>query len=501
MLAHRQYTAGYGDALAGSLTYALLVCVGPAVILASTVASLVGLTPVHAAIARADAHLPAEVAVRLNALPSAPLPLRLGLLVALVWTSLRLVRATRTSVRAMCAQPAGSGNPVRDAVRDAGLGALLLLALTVAVTALAAAGGAWAILVANAATAALFVGIMRYGSWPGTGRPALVATVRAALVATVVVDGLTALAQAYVVATAAVHDEIYRAAGGLVAGLVWSSLCCRTLLRATAWAATAGADRQPVTAARQPLWVVIPAYNEAASIGPTLAALAGQTDRDLTLVVVDNASTDTTADVVREFARTAPFPVAVIPEPERGAGTAADTGFRYAIAGGAALLLRTDADSVPAPDWVAAARAALARGIEMACGRSLPRRDEHPTPLERWLLPAVTRMLARYGRYRPTHRGRGFRAPYVLCHGHNIALTAQLYLRCGGTPREPLHAGAEDVTLLNRARSGSARVARVESMVVQTSLRRLRAWGVRRTLLWHWDRRYVPAEESGVHVR
>jgi cellulose synthase/poly-beta-1,6-N-acetylglucosamine synthase-like glycosyltransferase len=54
------------------------------------------------------------------------------------------------------------------------------------------------------------------------------------------------------------------------------------------------------------LWVVVPAYNEAAGIGATLDALSGQTDLDFTLVVVDNASTDDTAVVVREFAARAP---------------------------------------------------------------------------------------------------------------------------------------------------------------------------------------------------
>lgn len=36
---------------------------------------------------------------------------------------------------------------------------------------------------------------------------------------------------------------------------------------------------------------------------------------------------------------------------------------------------------------------------------------------------------------------------------------------------------------------------------VRIGLRRLRAWGVRRTLLWCWDRRYRPADVTEVHVR
>ncbi|UNO38389.1 glycosyltransferase [Streptomyces sp. MST-110588] len=249
------------------------------------------------------------------------------------------------------------------------------------------------------------------------------------------------------------------------------------------------------------LWVVVPAFNEAAVLSGALSALAAQSDTSFSLVVVDNASTDATPGIVRRFAGTAPFPVHLVHEGQPGAGAAADTGFRHAIAHGAAYLLRTDADCLPARHWTAAAKAEFQRGTEMVCGRSLPRPDEAPSLAERYLLPAVVRITALYGRYRAAHRHPRYRAPYVLCHGHNLGITAELYLRCGGAPRIPLEGPPEDVVLLNRAREHSDRVARAEGMVVHHSLRRLRAWGARRTLLWCWDRRYRPADPRKVHVR
>ncbi|MEU4428508.1 glycosyltransferase family 2 protein [Actinoplanes sp. NPDC024001] len=247
--------------------------------------------------------------------------------------------------------------------------------------------------------------------------------------------------------------------------------------------------------------VVVPAYNEAESIGGTLDALAGQTDTGFRLFVVDNGSTDGTAEVVHRFAQRAPFPVEVLTELERGAGTAADTGFRFAIAAGAMLLARTDADCRPAPNWVATARAYLIGGAALVCGRSVPRRDEQPSWTERHVFPAAVRLAALYGRFRRAHRAPAFRAPFVLVHGHNLAFTADLYLACGGTPREPLEAGSEDVTLLNRARRHTDRIVRAEDLIVESSLRRLRAWGARRTLLWYWDRRWRPDSSAEVHVR
>ncbi len=104
------------------------------------------------------------------------------------------------------------------------------------------------------------------------------------------------------------------------------------------------------------LWVIVPAFQEEARIGATLAALRAQTDRDFRLLVVDNGSIDDTAKIAREAG------AEVIVETDKGVGCAVDTGFRYAISNGAEWLARTDADCLPRPGWLAAARSSFEAG-------------------------------------------------------------------------------------------------------------------------------------------
>ncbi|XVV10606.1 glycosyltransferase family A protein [Actinoplanes sp. CA-131856] len=233
---------------------------------------------------------------------------------------------------------------------------------------------------------------------------------------------------------------------------------------------------------KAPLWVVVPAYNEESRIKTTLDALAAQTDTDFTLLVVDNNSTDGTVAVVKSFK--APFPVRLLVETDKGVGCAVDTGFRHAIASGARFLARTDADCVPAPGWVAAARKALTTSNGMACGKITARSDEHG-PLGRAFFRLLVVLAAFFGRIRPAHRGPEFKAPYRMHAGNNMAITAELYEACGGMPRRP---SPTDRTFLNRVRRTTSAITHSRRMVVANSTRRIRAYGVMGTAKWYLDR-------------
>ena len=236
------------------------------------------------------------------------------------------------------------------------------------------------------------------------------------------------------------------------------------------------------------LWVVVPAYNEERGIAATLRALDAQVDRDFRLVVVDNASTDRTADVVRSAG------VAVIEEARKGTGAAADTGMRYAIAHGATHLARTDADCLPAPDWTAAIRRGFAAGLGLIGGRLRPRTDEFALRWwERSLLPAVVESAALFGRFRPGNRDAAYRGPYVMCPGCNLAVTAELYVASGGFPRTAIEEVHEDRALVNRVRRITDAYGRRDDVLVLGSVRRLRAYGLRDTLAWYADHRVRPS--------
>ncbi|MGF1432336.1 glycosyltransferase [Kitasatospora sp. LaBMicrA B282] len=243
------------------------------------------------------------------------------------------------------------------------------------------------------------------------------------------------------------------------------------------------------------LWVVIPAYQEEARIEGALHALAAQLDRDFTLLVVDNASTDTTTAKVRAFAERAPFPVEVLTEAEKGVGCAVDTGFRHAIANGALLLARTDADCLPQPGWTAAARAGLHRCGGLVCGRITARHDEHG-PLGRTVFHLLVALGAGFGRVRPAHRRRhGYLTPYRMHSGNNMAITAELYQAVGGMPRRP---SPTDRTFINRVRRHTTAIVHRRDMVVQNSTRRIRAYGLLGTARWYLER---GAGRRGVDVR
>lgn len=91
--------------------------------------------------------------------------------------------------------------------------------------------------------------------------------------------------------------------------------------------------------------IVIPAYNEEHYLPACLDALAAQTVRPFEVIVVDNNSTDRTAQVAAAY----PF-VRIIKEPVQGHVFASATGMNAAAGD---IIGRIDADTELAADWIA----------------------------------------------------------------------------------------------------------------------------------------------------
>lgn len=93
--------------------------------------------------------------------------------------------------------------------------------------------------------------------------------------------------------------------------------------------------------------MVIPVLDDAELLRTGLAALGAQTRRADVVLVVDNGSTDASAQVARDAG------ARVVDEPQRGILAATVRGFDTALAAGVDVIARIDADSVPAPGWLA----------------------------------------------------------------------------------------------------------------------------------------------------
>jgi glycosyltransferase involved in cell wall biosynthesis len=240
------------------------------------------------------------------------------------------------------------------------------------------------------------------------------------------------------------------------------------------------------------LAVVVPVFNEAAGITPTLEALAAQDDPDFDVFFVDNMSTDASADVIREFTAARGLTRwSIVTEQQKGTGAAADTGMRAAIAAGATLLARTDADCLPRADWTASIKRAL-QSLDLVGGELVPRHDEGLSLGTRVLLRGAVELAEAFGRIRSGNRSPEYLGPYMMAAGCNVGITAALYTAAGGFPRTAIEDLHEDRALVNAVRRLTNRYARRRDVVVFGSSRRVTAWGLKNTLLWYKDHAYKP---------
>ncbi len=105
-------------------------------------------------------------------------------------------------------------------------------------------------------------------------------------------------------ASSRLADAVVHAAARVfigLAGLAVLRTCCCSCSRASCAAGTAARRHAPGRVARDgppPVTVIVPAYNEEAGIAATVRSLAASDYPELEVIVVDDGSTDGTADIV-----------------------------------------------------------------------------------------------------------------------------------------------------------------------------------------------------------
>ena len=103
--------------------------------------------------------------------------------------------------------------------------------------------------------------------------------------------------------------------------------------------------------------VIIPAYNEEDNIAHCLDAFLGQTTkRDFEIVLVNNASTDKTAEIAERYKDK--FNLNVVFDPIKGRGHARYVGFNNAKG---EIIISSDSDAVVPENWIEELASALDR--------------------------------------------------------------------------------------------------------------------------------------------
>lgn len=243
------------------------------------------------------------------------------------------------------------------------------------------------------------------------------------------------------------------------------------------------------------LWVAIPVFNEIKSLPKTLKRLHELNETStFNVVICDNNSTDGSKELIETFISANSLNWLVVTEKEKGTGAAADTAIRSAIKAGATHIARTDADCLPAYNWIQVITEQFEdTPLRMIAGRITARMDDtNITVKDANKFNLVVPIAAWFGKIRPLNKGKQFKGSYMMTAGCNLAIESDLYLECGGFPRTKIEDVHEDHVLINRVRVITSDYKYLKSMHVEVSARRIDKWGIINTLKWYANHSYKP---------
>ncbi len=170
--------------------------------------------------------------------------------------------------------------------------------------------------------------------------------------------------------------------------------------------------------------VIVPARNEEACLGLCLGSLAGQQGVSFEIIVVDDGSTDRTADIARSFAGIKLIEAGPLPDGWSGKSNAVHTGAQQARG---QWLLFTDADTVHLPGSLAGSLAEARRhGAEMLSYS--PAQELHGFA-QRAVMPVIFAELA--AKYKPREVSNP-ESPAAAANGQYLLITRAAYDAVGG---------------------------------------------------------------------
>lgn len=150
--------------------------------------------------------------------------------------------------------------------------------------------------------------------------------------------------------------------------------------------------------------VIVPAWNEAQNVGETVREITAAGD-EYDVIVVDDGSSDDTADVARAAGAT------VIPLPfNLGVGGAMRTGFTYAQRNGYQRAIQVDADGQHNPSDIARVLAGLEHADISIGARFAAVGDYAVKGPRRWAMVFLAGTVSRVAKTRLTDVTSGFRA-------------------------------------------------------------------------------------------
>jgi glycosyltransferase involved in cell wall biosynthesis len=181
---------------------------------------------------------------------------------------------------------------------------------------------------------------------------------------------------------------------------------------------------EPANPARPEVSVIIPARNEEACLGTCLASITAQQGVSFEIIVVDDGSTDRTADIARSFSDVKLIEAGPLPEGWFGKSNALNTAAQQTRG---PWLLFTDADTVHLPGSLARSlEEAKRHGVDMLSYS--PEQELHEF-VERAVMPVIFAELA--AKYKPRAVSDP-NSPAAAANGQYLLITRAAYDAVGG---------------------------------------------------------------------